>query len=316
MLNDSPPTPSGHVFERPVPHLDRVAAVQWMGRARSASPWLNEEAARRMLERLACIKVTPDTWVDWAPAWGGAQVHRALVQQWPNSTAYAVDAWGKAAEPQGGHDAKSKRWNPWAWLKTERGPTPPPVGVQDVVWANMVLHLSPQPKALMQQWQRLLKIDGFVMFSALGPDTLKELRGVYQTMGWPEPMHPLTDMHDWGDMLVELGFAAPVMDVDRFKLTYPDAQRMLDDLRDWGRNLNDQRFQALRGRGWRERWLQAVEQHGPRDAAGQLTLSVELVFGHAVKTAPKLPMAPSVTVGLDAMREQLRRPKPGNSHAG
>jgi malonyl-CoA O-methyltransferase len=312
MLNDSSPAPSGQVFERPVPHLDGVAAQRWLGRARSTSPWLNEEAARRLLERLACIKVTPDAWVNWAPTWGGAQAHQALVQQWRNSTVYAVDAWGNAA----GQGAKSKRWAPWAWLQPERGSMQPPVGGQDVVWANMVLHLSPQPKALMQQWQRLLKIDGFVMFSALGPDTLKELRGVYRAMGWPEPMHPLTDMHDWGDMLVELGFSAPVMDVDRFKLTYPDARRMLGDLRDWGRNLNDQRFQALRGRGWQERLLQAVELHGPRDAAGQLALSVELVFGHAVKTTPKLPVAPSLTVGLDAMREQLRRPKPGNSNAG
>ena len=45
------------------------------------------------------------------------------------------------------------------------------------------------------------------MFSCLGPDTLRELRAVYAALGWPVPSHTFTDMHDWGDMLVQAGFA-------------------------------------------------------------------------------------------------------------
>jgi malonyl-CoA O-methyltransferase len=315
MLNSPPSAPPSQGAERPVPHLDSVAAQRWLTRARSASPWLNEEVARRMLDRLACIKVEPAAWVHWAPAWGGLKAQQVLTERWPSSTGYQVDALGNALTPSMGGEAWLRRWNPLAWLRPDRDPAPPE-GAIDVVWANMALHLSPQPRALLQQWQRLLKLGGFVLFSALGPDSLKELRGVHRAMGWPAPAHPLTDMHDWGDMLVELGFSAPVMDVDRFELTYPDARRMTTDLRDWGRNLHDQRFPSLRGRGWQERWLQAVEQHGSRNAAGQLTLSMELVFGHAIKTTPRLPVAPSLTVGLDAMREQLRRPKPGTASTG
>ncbi len=294
--------------EQSVPHLDRAAAQRWLKQTRRNSPWLNEEAAARLLDRLACIKGVPQTWVNWGPAWGGLLAHQTLLEQWPGSTAYAVDIEGMALDAHGGGQAKPTRWNPLNWLASKSAPlaAQPPENTVDMVWANMLLHLAHQPQTLLRQWQRLLKVGGFVMFSGLGPDTLKELRQVHQAMGWPEPMHPLTDMHDWGDMLVELGFSEPVMDVDRFKLTYPSAERMLQDLREWGRNLHDERFPALRARAWRSRWIQAVEQHGARNTEGYLTLSVEMVFGHAIKTLPKMAVAPELVVGLDEMREQLR----------
>ena len=60
----------------------------------------------------------------------------------------------------------------------------------------------PSPQALIAQWHRALAVDGFLMFSCLGPDTLRELRALYRALGWPPPAHDFTDMHDWGDMLV------------------------------------------------------------------------------------------------------------------
>src|ERR1019366_6669914 len=39
------------------------------------------------------------------------------------------------------------------------------------------------------------------------------------------------DMHDIGDALVRAGFAAPVLDVERYTLTYTDVRRLAADLR-------------------------------------------------------------------------------------
>src|SRR5437667_54375 len=83
------------------------------------------------------------------------------------------------------------------------------------------------PQALLAGWHQALKVGGFLMFSCLGPDTARELREVYAQLGWPPAGHELTDMHDWGDMLVQTGFAEPVMDMERITLTYETPARLL-----------------------------------------------------------------------------------------
>ena len=69
------------------------------------------------------------------------------------------------------------------------------------------------------------------MFSCLGPDTLRELRGSIRARGWPPAGHEFTDMHDWGDMLVDAGFAEPVMDMERIVLTWRTPEACLAELR-------------------------------------------------------------------------------------
>jgi len=175
-----------------------------------------------------------------------------------------------------------------------------------MLWANMALHWAPDPAQLLARWHAMLRVDGHLMFSALGPDSLRELRVVHAAQGWLPPMHPLTDMHDWGDMLVAQGWVEPVVDMERLTLTYGDAERMLQDLRDWGRNLSQDRPAGLRGRGYRRTWLQAVEQHGERDAQGRLTLTLEVVYGHAFRGAPRVGPAEQ-QVSLQDMRALLRK---------
>ena len=85
-------------------------------------------------------------------------------------------------------------------------------GAAQLLWANMGLHGAADPQALMRQWQRALAVDGFLMFSTLGPGSLTALQTLYRDQGWAPPFAPFVDMHDLGDMLVEAGFADPVMD--------------------------------------------------------------------------------------------------------
>jgi malonyl-CoA O-methyltransferase len=116
-------------------------------------------------------------------------------------------------------------------------------------------------------------------------------------------------MHDWGDMLIEAGFAEPVMDMERITLTFPTAQRLLQELRELGANLHPQRFAGLRGRGWHARLLAALEEHLPRTDGG-LGLTFEIVYGHAFKPAPRVRVAEHSSVSLQDMRAMLRKPAP------
>ena len=65
-------------------------------------------------------------------------------------------------------------------------------GSAQLVWANMMLHAARDPAALVARWQRALAVDGFLMFSCLGPDTLRELRAAYAAMGWPPIAGPMS----------------------------------------------------------------------------------------------------------------------------
>src|SRR5690606_32574028 len=125
---------------------------------------------------------------------------------------------------------------------------------------------------------RALAVDGYLMFSCLGPDTLRELHAVYAALGWPPAGHAFTDMHDWGDMLVHAGFAEPVMDMERITLTFATPERLLQEMRGRGGGRRRARSPARRGGGWRE------QLHQPRaarlaDAAGdgQLALTFEII---------------------------------------
>ena len=179
-----------------------------------------------------------------------------------------------------------------------------------MVWANMALHMAPDPQALIAAWHRALAVDGFLMFSCLGPDTLRELRELYQRLDWPPPSHQFTDMHDWGDMLVGAGFAEPVMDMERITLSFATPERLIRELRQLGRNLHPGRFGGLRGR----QWLAQLHQQMARDLQnpehhGQLTLTFEVIYGHALKPSPRLRARPEATVSLDDMRLALRERK-------
>jgi malonyl-CoA O-methyltransferase len=174
-----------------------------------------------------------------------------------------------------------------------------------MLWANMALHQAAQPEELIARWHAALAVDGFLMFSCLGPDTVRELRAMYRALGWPPPGHEFTDMHDWGDMLVHAGFAEPVMDMERITLTWATPQRLLEELRELGANLHPGRFAALRGRHWRAR----LEKELARALAGpdgRLQLTFEIVYGHALKPAPKVRMSAESSVSLRDMRELLR----------
>ena len=76
--------------DRP-PTIDPAAALRWAGWPRQASPWLHEEVARRMAQRLEWIKLQPQAWADWEPVCGGLAAHEAVAQRYPKAGCFVVE---------------------------------------------------------------------------------------------------------------------------------------------------------------------------------------------------------------------------------
>ncbi len=289
MAQDTPPT------------IDPVAAKHWHRTAPARSPWLHEEVGRRMEDRLQWIRLAPAAWADWGPVRGGLQAHGLIERRYPRARRFVVDRGGSAER------ALARPW--WRRLTATpvRHGAVPDAAVQ-MLWANMALHMSDRPQALIAQWHRALAPQGFLMFSCLGPDTLHELRTMYRALGWPPPAHEFTDMHDWGDMLVQAGFAAPVMDMEHITLSWPTPERVLEELSELGANLHPARFPALRGRLWKQRLVDELLRNLRQDD-GRLVLTFEIIYGHAVKPAPVVRMSEHSSVSLEDMRTMLQTDK-------
>ena len=123
-------------------------------------------------------------------------------------------------------------------------------------------------------------------------------------------------MHDLGDMLVQAGFADPVMDQETLTLQYDTPQALLDELRSLGGNAAPDRFAGLRTPRWRARLLRELE--GLRGRDGKLEVSFEVAYGHAFRAAPRLRPGEATSISLDDMRAMVRsgRSAPRDSRDG
>jgi malonyl-CoA O-methyltransferase len=251
--------------------IDRRAARLHFERAARTYPAhsrLESEVAARMAERLDYIRIEPQRILDA----GSGPPRNALRRRYPRALTIALD-FSLPMLPR-----------PSLLRRLARGRTlgvcadlqklPLADASVDLVWSNMALHWLSDPLPALREFRRVLSPGGLLMFSTLGPDSLRELRAA----AGASRVHAFIDMHDLGDMLLAAGLAAPVMDMEMLKLEYRDAGALLGDLRASGQaNARADRPRGLAGRGFGERLRRAL---GDRPAA-----SFELVYGHAWQAA-------------------------------
>jgi malonyl-CoA O-methyltransferase len=152
-----------------------------------------------------------------------------------------------------------------------------------LVWSNLLLHWLDDPIPALAEAHRVLEVGGLLMFSTLGPDSLKELRAAFSD-GYAHTQR-FADMHDLGDMLVGCGFSDPVMDMEVITLTYDDLDTLFAELRSAGSMCAMKaRRHGLTGR---RSWEAARAAYEGLRRDGKLPATFEIVYGHAWKAAPK-----------------------------
>lgn len=236
-----------------------------------------------MLERLDYVRAAPRRILDAGA--GPSREARALAARYRGASLIALD-FSLAMLREARRGARGFG----AWFDALRGRAGPSAVCADVerlpfadgsiglVWSNMTLHWLDEPLAALREFHRVLEPGGLLMFSMLGPDSLKELR---QAAGRAR-VHDFPDMHDIGDRLIAAGFAAPVMDMEMLKVKYAAPERLLDDLRLSGqtRALSGAP-RGLEGRRFRAQLVDALR--GERAAGGEFYATYEIVYGHAWK---------------------------------
>jgi malonyl-CoA O-methyltransferase len=171
------------------------------------------------------------------------------------------------------------------WLRTLHGAVAEPHALPlaaascDLIFSNLALPWALDLDRVFAEFRRVLKPGGALLFSTLGPDTLRELRRSWVAADGYNHVNGFLDMHDVGDALLRARLAEPVMDVERLTLTYPDVDQLLRDLKALGAgNVTAGRARGLTGKGCWRAMRAAYEQY--RRADGLLPATCEVVYGH------------------------------------
>lgn len=235
------------------------------------------EIGQRLIERLQYLKINPQRILDLGC--GPGTFSRELRSLYPKAQVVCLDlAHAMLVE------AKKKQgwWRKCSLLTADMMSMPFAAGSFDLVFANQVVHWGNPLSLVFRELNRVMNVNGCLMFTTLGPDTFKELKQSWSTVNDFAHVNDFVDMHDIGDILMAERFIEPVVDMEHLSLHYENLPGLLKALKAQGvRNINPNRNQGLTGK---KAWARFSSEYASlRTEQGKFPLTYEVVYGHAWK---------------------------------
>ena len=267
---------------------------------------IQTEIGERLFERLHYLKITPQFVLDLGC--GPGIFSSLLKKHYPQAQIIGLDlAYNMlvCAKKQQGWRRK------WGLVNADMTALPFASGLFDLVFANQVIHWSNPLSLVMRELNRVMRPEGCLMFSTLGPDTFQELRQAFSIADPYAHVNVFPDMHDVGDDLLAEYFLDPVVDMEILTAHYADLSALLQALKAQGvRNINPARNPGLTGK---QAWLRFDKSMAAwMTPAGKYPLTYEVVYGHAWKGVQRRTgrgVETSVSVSaLKASLDDLRGP--------
>lgn len=254
----------------------------WSPVAYQEAAVLSKEVGEELLSRLEWMAIKPQVVVDLGC--GVGELSARLRERYPAATVIAIDASDAMIQ-------QTKRLTSQVLcVQAEASQLPFANQSVDLIAANLLTPWCDDLSSLLQEWRRVLRPDGLLIFTSLGPDTLKEWRPL---LNHQIASHCI-DMHELGDLILKTGLADPVLDVEYYTITYRTLNHLYQELHASGILLSDT--------------VQA------NDAAlsdeGTWSVTYEAVFAHAFAPANKDEVSASddgvVRMPLSYLRKRLR----------
>jgi malonyl-CoA O-methyltransferase len=258
-------------------HFDRRQVRRNFSRA--ANTYEQHDALQRevqtlLLDRLGFYLETPERVIDVGA--GPGRGTALLRKRYPKAQLIAMDL----ALPMLRAAKKNISWlKPFQRVCAEATSLPLPDHSVDVLHSNLCFQWIDDLPALFGECVRVLKPGGLLVFSTFGPDTLKELRAAWADADQQPHVSRFLDMHDLGDAMISAGLRDPVLDVDRYTLTYSEPRQLLKELQGLGAtNADRERERHLLGKRHYQRMLAAYET---MRVDGRIPATWEVVTAHA-----------------------------------
>jgi malonyl-CoA O-methyltransferase len=265
-----------------------------------AAAVLHAEVRENLLQRLHLTTLEPRVVLDAGAGTGHAS--RSLKRRYPKAQVVALDSSRKMLIEA----ARQQSWlRPFGRVCADAELLPLADDSVDLIVSNLMLQWC-NPDTAFAEFRRVLAPHGLLSFSAFGPDTLRELRTAWKQVDSHSHVHQFIDMHDLGDALVRSGFAAPVLDVERFTLRYVDVRKVAADLKATGaHNATVGRARGLTS-ARKFAAMQAAYENFRQD--GRLPATYEVVFAHAWVPAQsaRRDLKDGASVSLEEIKRELR----------
>jgi len=251
----------------------------------AAAAVLQHEVESRLIERLDDFSIDPNRILDVGCGPGSGSL--ALKKRYRKADIVALDL----ALPMAREAKRQAGWfrPKYSVVCADASALPFADGAFDLVFSNLCMQWVPDLPALFAQWRRVLAPGGLLLCSSFGPDTLWELRDAFaQADGDVPHVNHFAPIQTLGDALMHEGFRDPVLDTDRFTLTYAHAADLMRELRliGAGNALADRR-RSLTGKSRMQAAFAAYESHRRTD--GSLPATYEVLYAHAFAPEPGQP---------------------------
>ncbi|MEE4246530.1 MAG: methyltransferase domain-containing protein, partial [Kangiellaceae bacterium] len=170
-------------FSAAASHYDRHAFIQ-------------RTIGDRLFERLELMSIKPKQVLD--VGCGTGHYTQALLEKYPRAKVFGIDLAEGMISAAKQNNSRYKSWfglNQCEYLVADMDKLPFADQSVDLVFSNLAFQWSVNPKATFQEFVRVLKPNGLLMYSTLGPDTLKELRSAWQLVDQQQHVNQFIDMH-------------------------------------------------------------------------------------------------------------------------
>lgn len=251
-------------FNKQAGEYERAAIVQ-------------KEIGERLFERLQYLKISPKRILDLGC--GPGLFSGELKKMFPKAQVVGLDL----AHSMVVESKKKQSWRrKWSLVTGDMRHMPFATGMFDLVFANQVIHWAYPLPQVFRELNRVMNVNGCLMFTIPGPDTFKELKIAWSGVDQHAHVNEFIDMHDIGDCLMTEQFLEPVMDMELLSVHYETVIKLLKALKLQGiKNINTNRNQGLTGKASWNQFMQHYEKL--RTEQGKYPLTYEVVYGHAWK---------------------------------
>jgi malonyl-CoA O-methyltransferase len=257
--------------------LDRRAFVRAFDRAArgyDTAASLQRHAAGELLERLQFFGPQPQRLLDLGA--GTCDAAAQLARRYPRTQVLAVDL-----SPGMLRAARQHWWRRQRYVRVCADACVLPLADHsvDLIYSNLMLQWCDQPERAFTELSRVLRPNGLLLFSSLGPQALSELREAWSAADAAAHVTEFPDMPQLGAALAQAGFLEPVLDVEPLRRHYADVYALAHELRALGaHNAASARARGLTGRA---RWRAMTEAYERRRTPQGLPATFELLFGAA-----------------------------------
>ncbi len=236
---------------------------------------IQREVSTRMIERLSLIKIKPAKVLDLGCGTGFLSTD--LIKIFPEANIVSVDFAEEMLRVCGGKSDKITT------VCADIEELPFENNKFDLIISSLTFHWCVDLFKTLSKSYSLLKQNGCLVFSSIGPDTLCELHKTLKSIDALDHVNSFIDMHHYGDALLKIGFTDPVVDNEKIIIEYETFSGVMKSIKKIGAGT----LENPSNRKFSKTDYKNITGTYPRNSNSNYPVTYEVLYGLSWKK-PKL----------------------------